>query len=263
MESEFPLDIGGKSALDYLIHVEGLGFVEAVRTLCGEQPSVRLPTFVEEQKKEFHLPVPAANCRRVFAYLQGRGIAPRVIASCIKMGILYESEGNHNAVFVGRDEEGAARYAFLRGTYSRTEKPFRGEVTGSEKAFCFCIPAQGKTNRVAVYEAAIDALAHWTLEGTQDKHRLSLGGIYAPKSGTAGFQNPRALDAFLARHPEVDEIEVCTDNDPAGRFAAACIIRAYGQKYRMIDHPPDVEQGDYADLARKKQRDREARAASR
>ena len=106
MESEFPLDIGGKSALDYLIHVEGLDFVEAVRTLCDEQPAVRLPTFVEEQKKEFHLPAPAANCRRVFAYLQGRGIAPRVIASCIKMGILYESEGNHNAVFVGRDEPG-------------------------------------------------------------------------------------------------------------------------------------------------------------
>ena len=28
-------DIGGKTALDYLIHVEGTGFVEAVTMLCG------------------------------------------------------------------------------------------------------------------------------------------------------------------------------------------------------------------------------------
>ena len=30
--------IGGKSALDYLVHVEGCSFVEAVRLLCDEQP---------------------------------------------------------------------------------------------------------------------------------------------------------------------------------------------------------------------------------
>ena len=31
-------DVGGKSALDYLIKVEGLKFVEAVQTLCGYCP---------------------------------------------------------------------------------------------------------------------------------------------------------------------------------------------------------------------------------
>ena len=30
--------IGGKSALDYLVHVEQCGFVEAVRMLCDEVP---------------------------------------------------------------------------------------------------------------------------------------------------------------------------------------------------------------------------------
>lgn len=33
-------DVGGKSALDYLIKVEGLKFVEAVQTLCGENPQL-------------------------------------------------------------------------------------------------------------------------------------------------------------------------------------------------------------------------------
>ena len=40
----------------------------------------------------------------------------------------------------------------------------------------FLIPPKKDSVRVAVYEAAIDALAHMTLEGEQvDKYRLSLG----------------------------------------------------------------------------------------
>ena len=74
--------------------------------------------------------------------------------------------------FVGRDETGTARYAFLRGTYTRGE-PFKAEVPGSDKRFCFLLPPKGKTNRVAVYEAAIEPMAHLTLEGTTDKWRLS------------------------------------------------------------------------------------------
>ena len=51
------------------------------------------------------------------------------------------------------------------------------EQAGSEKKYSFCIPPRKETNRVAVYEACIDALAHMTLEeGKQDKYRLSLGG---------------------------------------------------------------------------------------
>ena len=36
---------------------------------------------------------------------------------CVNQGILYESLPYHNVVFVGRDEKGQARYAFLRGIY--------------------------------------------------------------------------------------------------------------------------------------------------
>ena len=91
-------------------------------------------------------------------------------------------------MFVGKDEAGTARYAFLRGTYTKG-KPFKAEVSGSEKQYCFCLPPKGKTNRLAVYEAAIETLAHLTLEGTADKWRLSLGGISAPKEG----EQPRSF----------------------------------------------------------------------
>ena len=42
-------------------------------------------------------------------------------------------------------------------------------VPGSDKRFCFLLPPKGKTNRVAVYEAAIEPMAHLTLEGTTDR----------------------------------------------------------------------------------------------
>ena len=177
-------DIGGKSALDYLIHVEGAGFVEAVEMLCGEIPAQRPVAPARIEEKPFVLPEQSADNRRVIAYLAGRGIDRKVLAACFRAGILYESAEYHNAVFVGKDETGTAQYAFLRGTYPKG-KPFKAEVSGSDKRYSFCVPPKGGSRRVAVYEGAVDALAHLTLEGRSDKYRLSLGGIYAPKEGEA------------------------------------------------------------------------------
>ena len=181
-------DAGGRSALDYLVKVEGMKFVDAVLALCEENPCYIPPPSQPEQEKEFALPPASANNRRVFAYLLKRGISRKVIEACVRAGILYESADYHNAVFVGKDEAGTARYAFLRGTYTKG-KPFKAEVSGSEKQYCFCLPPKGTTNRLAVYEAAIETLAHLTLEGTADKWRLSLGGISAPKEG----EQPRSF----------------------------------------------------------------------
>ena len=262
-------DIGGKSALDYLIKVEGMKFVDAVLALCDECPTYIPPPPQQKKRPEFVLPPAAVNNRRVFAYLLKRGISRGVIEACIRAGILYESADYHNAVFVGRDETGTARYAFLRGTYTRG-KPFKAEVPGSDKRFCFLLPPKGKTNRVAVYEAAIEPMAHLTLEGTADKWRLSLGGISAPKEGeqprSFSFKKPLALESFLKRHPEIEEIEICTNNDFAGRWAAEHLEKAYQGKYRMVKNLPEKEGCDYADLAKEryeKQAARQRAACSR
>lgn len=247
-------DIGGKSALDYLVYVEGVHFVDAVERLCSEMPSFEptpLQSAKERQKKEFSLPKASADNGRVFAYLQGRGISREVVEACVRQGILYESDGYHNAVFIGKDDTGTARYAFLRGTYPKG-KPFRMEQGGSDKRYGFYVLPESSSQRVAVYEAAIDLLAHWTLEGTQDKYRLSLGGIYAPKERAVSRPGklPPALDAFLERHPEIREIEVCTDNDYAGRWAACHIAEAYRDRYRVIVNLPAKEGHDWADEAK-------------
>ena len=80
------------------------------------------------------------------------------------------------------------------------ETRLRMEQSGSDKAYSFCVPPSGKCCRVAVYEAAIETLAHMTLEGNRtDKYRLSVGGIYAPKDGRRKKEEkpPLALEHFL------------------------------------------------------------------
>ena len=242
--------IGGKSALDYLMHVEGCSFVEAVRLLCDEQPvfTPQKHADVERKRPPFKLPEKSPTTTRLEAYLRCRGISPQVIQKCIDDGILYESLPYHNCVFVGRDADGVPKYAALRGTYTYG-KQFKAEATGSDKRFVFCIEPSTECKTVAVFEAAIDAMAEMTLAGdTAEKYRLSLGGIYAPEEGR-DIHPPTALEEFLRRHPQVDRIEFCLDNDPPGRAAAAALARLYGERYQVAVRLPPIEGFDYGDLA--------------
>lgn len=242
--------IGGKSALDYLLHVEGCSFVEAVRLLCDEQPvfTPKNHANVERKRPPFEPPEKSPASTRVESYLRCRGISQAVIDHCLQVGILYESLPYHNCVFVGRDADGVPKYAALRGTYTYG-KQFKAESTGSDKRFGFCIEPAQESGTVAVFEAAIDAMAEMTLAGdTADKYRLSLGGIYAPEDGKP-IHPPAALEEFLRCHPQVNRIEFCLDNDPPGRAAAAALARLYGERYRVAVRLPPIEGFDYADLA--------------
>ena len=242
--------IGGKSALDYLMHVEGCSFVKAVRLLCEEQPSFipQRHEEVERQRPPFELPEKSPTTTRVEAYLRCRGISQAVIDHCLQTGILYESLPYHNCVFVGRDAGGTPRYAALRGTYTYG-KQFKAESAGSDKRFGFCIEPTAESSALAVFEAAIDAMAEMSLAGdAADKYRLSLGGIYAPEEGR-DIHPPAALEEFLAQHPQVNRIEFCLDNDPPGRAAAAALARLYGEQYQVAVHLPPIEGFDYGDLA--------------
>ena len=125
-----------------------------------------------------------------------------ILQQCVHLGILYESLPYHNAVFVGRDENQVARYAFLRGIYDASGKAFKMEQAGSEKAYAFCVPAQTGCRRVAVYEACVDVLAHMNLEqrqGSRAKCRLELGGISAPKEGQSQRSILRHFDLRWTR----------------------------------------------------------------
>lgn len=252
--------IGGRSALDYLIKVEGCSFVEAVRLLCDEQTGFvpQRHEDVERRRPPFELPERSPTTMRVETYLCRRGISQPVIQKCLDDGILYESLPYHNCVFVGKDEHGTPRYAALRGTYTYG-KQFKAESTGSDKRYGFCVEPSGESMTVAVFESAIDAMAAMTLAGdATDKYRLSLGGIYAPEGGS-DIHPPAALEEFLARHPQVKRIEFCLDNDPPGRTAAAALARLYGGQYQAAVRLPPIEGGDYGDLAKQQMQAEAAR----
>lgn len=240
--------IGGKTALDYLIKVRGLDFVEAVETLCGERSAAQWafppPIPKQEPPKPFALPEASQCGAAMVSYLQDRGIDPDIISQCIGAGILYESRRYQNCVFVGKDLEGKARFASLRGTHDG----FRMDVEGSNKQYSFVLPAADPKSRfLAVTESPIDALSLATVLKMQGDdparyHFLSLGG-------TA----PRALLQFLHDHPTVDHISLCLDNDKAGLTGMGKIRQAMRDDpalsprvMRIADNPPPIGYGkDY------------------
>ena len=265
----FSRGIGGQSALDYLIKVKGMSFPDAVGLLLecieGTTPEVvtqagqgtRLTSevlassapgdglslaslFQPEKDRERRLVLPEAQegyPTRVVRYLAGRGIARSVIDYCIEHRLLYESKEYHNAVFVGYDEGGVARYAALRGTVGA----FKGEASGSDKHFSFSICTQPSPATVHVFESAIDLLSYATLElrAKRDWQRdalLSLAGVFKQKREKVV---PVALSQFLADHPSVRTLCLHLDNDEIGRSAATGIMEGLADApYQIINSPP-------------------------
>ena len=87
-------------------------------------------------------------------------------------------------------------------------------------------------------------------------------GVVDVGGGLRGVYTVGVLDAFLERHPEIEEIEICTNNDFAGRWAASHIERAYQGRYRMVKNLPRREGCDYGDLAKENYERRAARSLS-
>ena len=203
-------DIGGKNVVDYLIKVRGYNFVDAVRHLAGDYvpypqitPKAKPPP---KPKQKFVLPIRNDNNDRAIEYLLRRSIAKPLILDCIERGSIFESARWHNCVFIGRDDNGKARYATLRGTFG----DFKRDADGSDKRFGFMLlPKNDNSDTVAAFESPVDALSHQMLKPDFDGWRLSLGCTALS-----------ALTDFLERHGTVRNVIVCTDNDDAGNKAA-------------------------------------------
>mgnify|MGYP000301302969 CR=1 FL=1 len=110
----FSRKIGGKTALDYLIKVQGFSFTQAVEALTGPNLSPPPPAvqagLKEQGPRKLVLPQASRCATHVVSYLHGRGIDYDVIDYCIQTGRLYESrnKGHSNVVFVGFDKDGKA-----------------------------------------------------------------------------------------------------------------------------------------------------------
>jgi len=234
----FSRNTGGKSAVDYLTKVQGCSFVEAVQRVLGDasiraSPTQYLPTRKEPRK--LLLPERNDNADAVTAYLENRGISREIIDFCLSENLLYESKDYHNAVFLGYDSVGKARYAALRGTYG----DYKGEASGSDKHYSFRFDRNPNASVVHLFESAIDLLSFATLllqrgEDWRSRSLLSLAGVFQTKRENVV---PIALTQFLQEHPGIRVLYLHLDNDEVGRAAAAGIIGGLREQYKILNAP--------------------------
>ena len=237
----FSRGIGGRSALDYLIKVEGMEFTEAVEHIIncmGDRTIVHDNQSTKPKEKVLVLPKANQNNNSAIQYLESRGIDKEIINYCIKTGRIYESYPHHNVVMLGFGKYGTARYANLRGIGT----DFKGEASGSDKRFSFSISAD-KSVILHVFESAIDLLSYATILKMNGKkwdehYLLSLAGVYRPGKNLKDSSFPLALKQFLYEHPEVKKIHLRLDNDYAGRIATKTLKYFLSEKYDVSVHLP-------------------------
>ena len=237
--------IGGRSALDYLIEVEGIPLVEAVQRINGltgseslSSPSISLP------RRPFLLPQRNGSNERVLRYLQQRGIDRDVLDICIAADTLYE-DVRHNCCFVGFDETRTPRYAMLRS--SDPSHSYLQEVAGSDKRFSFSLPPTAST-KLYITESAIDALSVYVLRNHAPDNYLSIAGANTPR----GDALPLALAHYLSMHQQIETVCLCLDNDRAGLSAAKAIQARLPEQYRTELLPPKEDKDYNEQLMRQK-----------
>lgn len=233
--------IGGKSALDYLIKVRGMNFVEAVQAIMGNG-SVRSPTIENTKSYEEQpllLPEKSPTTNVVVEYLFGRGIDYEIINHCLKQELIIESLPYHNVVFIGYDESKKPKYAAYRAT---NQSRLMGDCTGSKKQYSFRLTAEN-TGEVHLFECAIDLLSYATLMKLEGKdwrqfNLVSLAGVYAPKTKIEESKIPVSIRKILQKDKSIKRIILHLDNDIAGREATKALQTILQDEYEVVDDSP-------------------------
>ena len=250
--------IGGRSALDYLIKVRGMGFIEAVEHLCDKSRYVvPPPVYSRKPKPKPPLVLPKRNKdnAQVIRYLTARGISPVLLQTCIEKGTIYQEQKYGNCCFVGYDYSGKAQYAMIRS--SNPASTFMREAEGSNKEYSFRIPFPSGNDTVYVCESAIDLLSFATLRmikniDVRQENYLSLSGVYQPREIVRETPLPAALARFLKDNGNIQNISLRLDSDLAGQKAARTIqILLENSGYTVTYDPPEYGK-DYNDMLMKK-----------
>ena len=204
----------GGGPISFVQQFYNLSYPEAVTCLLGGEQGViytAAPKQEEEPKKEFALPTASREMRRLYAYLLKQRLLDRdVVTAFVRAGLLYEScesykgKEYHNAVFVGKDENGVARHAHKRSLNS-LGKTFRINVEGSDPRCSFHYT--GTSDRLYVFEAPIDLLSFLTRypRGWQEHSFVSLCGT-----------SEHAMLWMLEQNANLRTVCLCLDHDAAG-----------------------------------------------
>lgn len=229
----------GGGPIDFVMEFFGKSFTEAVELLTGEKGAAP-----PQDSPQFRLPPRSPDNRTARNYLTtARRIDEDVTGFFFASGDIYEDATHHNAVFVGRDEDGIPRYAHSKGTAGN----FRLDVKGSDKAFNFCYRGEGE--RLFVFEAPVDLLSFLCLfkKEWQKQSYLSLGGV-----------GEKALLRFLSDRPNIKTVYLCLDSDEAGNDACSRLVKLMPEGYtvhrliplfkdwnEVLQHRAEITDGKY------------------
>ncbi len=238
--------IGGRSALDYLIKVNNMPFLDAALYLenlikINGFPPLPQPINHKSLPAVLHLPPHSKNNSAIIKYLcSDRCISKRVLDYYIYYNYIYESRDTHSVVFVSYDDTGKEKFACIRETSSTTESNKR-DIYGSDKRYSFSFDNYN-SDHLHVFESAIDLLSYQTLlhdlgKPWQENNYVSLSGIYLPSEKVdKDITLPIALQEFLLTHT-IKKVFLHLDNDKAGMIAAEKISNLLESSYSVVNAP--------------------------
>lgn len=221
----------GGGPVEFLQRYGGMSEEGAIGELLGLSLSIPRDSHAyreQERKKAFALPAAAPDHERALHYLtKVRLIAPDIAQHFLDTGQIYECLSTnptctlHNIAFVGRDRKGVPRQAHCKGMARGSG--FRFDVENSDGRYGFGY--YGKSDRLYVFEAALDLLSFLTLypDRWQDHSYVALGGVAE-----------HAMMTMLRCHPGLQEVILCLDHDPGGQMATMRLRKA------LLDRPVRV-----------------------
>ena len=236
----FSTNQAGQTAVDYLIKVEKMTFLEAVRTVLNRNINTYIipKNGTNNVPKQIVIPEKSETNKEVIDYLKNRGIDEDIILDCINKKLIYQENKTNNVVFVGYDNEHNIKYAGCRST---NERRIMRDAKGSSKEFSFRLLSNIKNNSLHIFESSIDLLSYATLlkvKGYDYKNQnlLALAGVYQPSQNIEQSKVPIAVKTFLEKNKYIENIVLHFDNDRAGREATKALIIALN-KYNVYDIP--------------------------
>jgi hypothetical protein len=208
---------GGGGAIDLVIHLQGVGFKDAVFWLCNNFSS----TPVQQNTPKQILKLPQRDDRKllqIIHYLRDqRRIPKELIDNLIESEKLY-ADVRANAVFLLLGKKKRIVGAELRGTCGAQ---WRGMALGSQKnQGCFYLVGIS-TRKMVLCESAIDAVSCFVLHPE-----------YTAISTSGATANPAWLQNFIMKGCEI----YCGfDSDRTGNMLADKMIKLYPSIKRL--HP--------------------------
>ncbi len=236
-------NIGGRTALDYLIKVEGMSFLEAAllvdECITKEKPVIKEIHKIFYDKSEFKLPPKSSFPLKIYDYLTNkRHIDKEIITYYFQRDMLYEAQYDHAIIFVGCNDNHKPCFASKRSITGYE----RRNLSGSDKRYSFRLE-NSFSDVVHIFESPIDLMSFQTMqkmkkqEWNKDNY-LAIDGASLIGNDISHSEIPVALEWFLMKHPYIKVLILHLDNDRAGLETSEKIKYHLADRYEIQDCRP-------------------------